>query len=110
MVISPSVYEGFGFPAGEAMSCGAPVIATTGGSLPEVVGDAGVIVPHSNPDALASAIADLLDNPAKRDELGRKARQRVLDHFKWERTARQVVDIYRQAMQDADNRLQQARA
>lgn len=110
MVISPSVYEGFGFPAGEAMSCGAPVIATTGGSLPEVVGDAGIVVEHSNPDALADAIADLLDNPEKRDELGRKARQRVLDHFKWERTARQVVDIYRQAMQDADNRLQQAGA
>ena len=49
IAISPSVYEGFGFPAGEALSCGVPLIATDGGSLPEVVGNAGIIVPHSNP-------------------------------------------------------------
>ena len=49
IAVSPSVYEGFGFPAGEALSCGVPLVATDGGSLPEVVGDAGIIVPHSNP-------------------------------------------------------------
>ena len=47
IAVSPSVYEGFGFPAGEAMSCGIPLVSTNGGSLPEVVGDAGIIVPHS---------------------------------------------------------------
>lgn len=110
IAISPSVYEGFGFPAGEAMSCGAPVIATTGGSLPEVVGEAGVIVPHSNPPALAAAIADLLDNPAKRDELGRLARERILREFKWEHTARNVVDIYKEAMTHANGGLKYAGA
>lgn len=106
IAVSPSVYEGFGFPAGEAMACGMPVIATDGGSLPEVVGDAGVIVPHSNPPALARAIAELLDDPARRDRLGATARTRILKHFKWERAAREVVEIYRQAMADADHRLE----
>jgi glycosyltransferase involved in cell wall biosynthesis len=108
IAVSPSVYEGFGFPAGEAMACGAPVIATTGGSLPEVVGEAGVIVPHSNPPALAEAIAGLLDNPQKRDELGRLARERILREFKWERTGRQVVEVYKEAMANANGGLQYA--
>ncbi|MEQ9529350.1 MAG: glycosyltransferase family 4 protein, partial [Parvibaculaceae bacterium] len=70
IAVSPSVYEGFGFPCGEAMSCGTPVIATDGGSLPEVVGDAGIVVPHSNPPALANAIAAMLDNPEMRARYG----------------------------------------
>ena len=110
IAISPSVYEGFGFPCGEAMSCGTPVIATTGGSLPEVVGDAGLIVPHSNPPALANAIGTILDDKDLRDRLGHAGRQRILDNFKWERAAREVTEIYRQTILDADNRLQHARA
>ena len=61
IAVSPSVYEGFGFPAGEAMSCGIPLVSTNGGSLPEVVGDAGIIVDHSNPKALLEGIKFLLD-------------------------------------------------
>ena len=110
IAISPSVYEGFGFPAGEAMSCGIPVIATDGGSLPEVVGDAGVVVPHSNPPALAKAIADLLNDPDRRAQLGQAGRQRILDKFKWERAAREVVELYRQSIADANNRPKYARA
>lgn len=110
IAVSPSVYEGFGFPCGEAMSCGTPVIATTGGSLPEVVGDAGLIVPHSNPQALAGAIATLLDDKDLRDRLGAAARQRILDNFKWERAAQQCVDVYREAIANANNRSERARA
>ena len=62
--VIPSVYEGFGLPAGEAMACGVPVISTTGGALPEVVGDAGLLVPPADPAALAAAIRRLLDHPA----------------------------------------------
>ena len=108
IAVSPSVYEGFGFPAGEAMSCGAPVVATDGGSLPEVVGDAGLIVPHSNPPALARAIAGLLDDPATRARLGAAARERILQKFTWRRAARETVEIYRQAITDADNRLERS--
>jgi glycosyltransferase involved in cell wall biosynthesis len=110
IAISPSVYEGFGFPCGEAMSCGTPVIATTGGSLPEVVGDAGIIVPHSNPPALAKAIGAMLDDKDMRDRYGHAGRQRILDNFKWERAAREVTDIYRQTILDADRRLQRTGA
>ena len=98
IAVSPSVYEGFGFPAGEALSCGVPTIATTGGSLPEVVGDAGLVVPHSNPPALAEAIDALLKDPARREKMAVKSRQHILDNFKWERCARDVVALYRRTL------------
>lgn len=98
MAVSPSVYEGFGFPAGEALSCGVPLVSTDGGSLPEIVGDAGIVVPHSNPEALAGAVADLLNNPGKRDELSLRGRKRILENFTWSRCAGEVVDMYRATM------------
>lgn len=110
IAISPSVYEGFGFPVGEAMSCGCPVIATNGGSLPEVVGDAGVIVPHSNPGALARAISCLLDDPERRAELGRKGYERVRAHLTWEQTAAAYVEVYKEAIANADRQSKRARA
>lgn len=98
IAVSPSVYEGFGFPAGEALSCGVPLVATDGGSLPEVVGDAGIVVPHSNPPALARAIDGLLRDEDRRADMSVKARQHILDNFKWERCARDVVQLYRQTI------------
>ena len=98
IAVSPSVYEGFGFPAGEALSCGVPLVATDGGSLPEVVGDAGIVVPHSNPPALARAIDGLLRDEDRRTDMSVKARQHILDNFKWERCARDVVQLYRQTI------------
>ena len=108
IAVSPSVYEGFGFPAGEALSCGVPLVATDGGSLPEVVGDAGIVVPHSNPPALARAIDDLLRDEEKRDQMAIKARQHILDNFKWERCARDVVQLYRQTIAAHDPNQQHA--
>ena len=98
IAVSPSVYEGFGFPAGEALSCGVPLVATDGGSLPEVVGDAGIVVPHSNPPELARAIDGLLRDEDSRADMSFKARQHILDNFKWERCARNVVQLYRQTI------------
>ncbi|HRE61275.1 MAG TPA: glycosyltransferase family 4 protein [Micropepsaceae bacterium] len=98
IAVSPSVYEGFGFPAGEALACGVPVIATDGGSLPEVVGDAGVIVPARNPEALAQAIGALLDDPDRRTALSIKGRKRIEDLFLWSRAAANVVAVYREAI------------
>ena len=72
-----------------------PLVATTGGSLPEVVGDAGVIVPHSDPAALAQAIDALLKDPARREKLSDRGRQRILDNFTWARCAAEVVEMYK---------------
>ena len=100
IAVVPSVYEGFGLPVGEAMACGLPVISTTGGALPEVVGDAGVLVPPSDPDALAGAVIKLIDNPDLAEELGRAGYKRVQEHFTWKRTAEMTVEAYREAIRD----------
>jgi glycosyltransferase involved in cell wall biosynthesis len=100
MAVVPSVYEGFGLPAGEAMACGVPVIATTGGALPEVIGDAGVLVPPRDTPALAAAIEDLLDHPAKAAALGQRGYRRVQDHFTWQRAAEKTVAAYREVIHD----------
>ena len=103
IAVSPSVYEGFGFPAGEALACGLPLVATNGGSLPEVVGDAGLVVPHSNPSALAEAIDGLLSDPQKRAALAAKARPHILQHFTWQHCAQNSLNVYREAIAQHHN-------
>ena len=98
MAVVPSLYEGFGMPAGEAMACGTPVISTSGGALPEVVGDAGMIVPPGNKEALEAAIVDLLDHPEKRHRLGQAGLKRVESAFTWQHAARKTVDVYREVI------------
>jgi glycosyltransferase involved in cell wall biosynthesis len=98
MAVVPSLYEGFGLPAGEAMASKVPVISTTGGALPEVVGDAGILVPPGNTKALEDAIVDLLDNPKKRDQLAQAGYKRVKTHFTWHNTAKNVEEVYREAL------------
>jgi glycosyltransferase involved in cell wall biosynthesis len=100
MAVVSSVYEGFGLPAGEAMACGVPVISTTGGALPEVVGDAGILVPPKDHMALARAIVDMLDHPDRAMELGRRGYQRVQRHFTWRRAAEKTVAAYRKTIHD----------
>ena len=100
MAVVASVYEGFGLPAGEAMACGVPVISTTGGALPEVVGDAGMLVPPRDHQALARAIETLLDHPDRAAELGRQGYRRVQQHFTWRRAAEKTVDAYRETIRD----------
>jgi len=102
IAVVPSVYEGFGLPAGEGMACGVPMVSTDGGALPEVVGDAGVIVPAKSVDALVHAIDELLQNPERRNELGVRGRERILDEFCWDVCARQMVAYYEQVLTRAD--------
>jgi glycosyltransferase involved in cell wall biosynthesis len=102
IAVVPSVYEGFGLPAGEAMACGVPVVSTDGGALPEVVGDAGVIVPVKNVDALVAAIDTLLRNPQARAELGARGQQRIDESFCWHVCARQMTEYYREVLANAD--------
>jgi len=100
MAVVPSVYEGFGLPVGEAMACGVPVISTTGGALPEVVGDAGLLVSPADPGALTKAIKSLLDNPERATALGQAGYERVINHFTWEKAAQKTVAAYREVMCD----------
>ncbi len=99
LAVVPSLYEGFSLPAVEAMACGVPLIATTAGALPEVVGQAGLLVPPGDSEALAAALLRLLDDEPLRRTLGADGRRRVLEGFSWARTAERTVDVYREAME-----------
>jgi glycosyltransferase involved in cell wall biosynthesis len=90
----PSLYEGFGLPPLEAMACGVPVVCSNSSSLPEVVGDAGILVSPYDIDALSDALASLLDDPVRRRELAERGLKRARQ-FTWERSARQLLDIWR---------------
>jgi glycosyltransferase involved in cell wall biosynthesis len=97
VAVVPSLYEGFSLPAIEAMSCGVAIVATTGGALPEVVGNdgaTGLLVPPDDPGALAGAIARLLDDPALRARLGAAGRERVVSRFTWQVTAAGTAACY----------------
>ena len=99
IAITPSLYEGFGFPAAEAMASATPVVVTDGGALPEVVGDAGVIVPRGNSDALAEAIGALLDDAPRRAELGEKGRARAAEMYHWDRVAERYESVFYSAIE-----------
>lgn len=96
--VVPSVYEGFGLPVAEAMACAVPVISTTGGALPEVVGDAGLLVPPADHHALARAIVRILENPQRAQKLGRAGYRRVQQRFTWSKAAEKTVAAYREAI------------
>ncbi|MFF4405793.1 glycosyltransferase family 4 protein [Streptomyces sp. NPDC001262] len=97
----PSLYEGFSLPAAEAMATGTPLLATTGGAIPEVAGPDGetcLAVPPGDPGALASGLARLLDNESLRHRLGAAGRERVLSRFTWRQAALGTVQQYRAAL------------
>jgi glycosyltransferase involved in cell wall biosynthesis len=93
--VYPSLYEGFGLPPLEAMACGTPVVAGATSSLPEVVGDAGVLVDPRDVGKLADAISSLLTDERERMRL-RERGLRQASRFSWEETARRTVEVYRQ--------------
>jgi glycosyltransferase involved in cell wall biosynthesis len=92
----PSRYEGFGLPVLEAMACGTPVVTTTGGSLPEVAGDAALLVPPGDAEQLAAAAAKLLGDQAAWADQARRGRARAAG-FTWERCADLTAAAYRKA-------------
>lgn len=103
LAVVPSLYEGFSLPAIEAMACGVPLVATTGGALPEVVGrhgETGFLVAPDDPEALASGMRQVLDDPALAARLGDGGRRRVLGRFTWAATAKGTAEQYRALMED----------
>jgi glycosyltransferase involved in cell wall biosynthesis len=94
--VFPSRYEGFGLPPLEAMACGTPVVTSNVSSLPEVVGDAAVLVNPQNVFDIARGLREVLLDVSLREELIRRGRAQAA-RFSWERTARQVLDIYVQS-------------
>ena len=95
--VFPSLYEGFGLPPLEAMASGTPVVTSNVSSLPEVAGDAAVLVDPYEPEALADAMLRVLTNEALRKDLRRRGLDRA-KQFSWERSVARVRDIYRSTM------------
>ncbi|MEX0786672.1 MAG: glycosyltransferase family 4 protein [Dehalococcoidia bacterium] len=98
LLVSPSLYEGFGLPAAEAAACGTPVVATRAGALPEIVqdGETGLLVPTGNADALAQAIATLLGDSRRCASMGEAGARRVRERFSWRRAAAETAELYEQ--------------
>ena len=107
VAIVPSFFEGFGFPASEAMACGLAVIANAAGALPEVVGSdgrAGRLVPPRNAQAMADAMRDVLSDPTRTEQMGRDARVRVQKIFQWSDAAAGLVDVFEETLRAAHGR------
>jgi glycosyltransferase involved in cell wall biosynthesis len=94
--VIPSLEEGFGIPAAEAMGCEVPVVASDAGGLPEVVEDGvtGLVVPRGDVPALTSAIGSLLEDPERRRRMGVAGRRRAVERFDWDRSAEQFEQVY----------------
>ena len=101
IVVSPSLYEGFGLPAAEAMACGTPVIATTGGAFPEVIDhdETGWLVPPADANALADAIRKLMDDKQLRDRLSEASRKSILARFSWRKAAEETLAVYEKMLE-----------
>lgn len=94
VLVMPSLYEGFGFPILESMAAGTPVVATETSSIPEVAGDAAILVPPHDVQVLADAIADVVQNRSIAEELCHKGLARA-HQFTWQRTAARTLEVYR---------------
>ncbi|MHB1415207.1 MAG: glycosyltransferase family 4 protein [Chloroflexota bacterium] len=96
-LVYPSLYEGFGLPPLEAMACGTPVLCANTSSLPEVVGDGGLLLPPKDVDAWAQGLLRVLEDESLRDDLRQRGLQRAR-LFSWHKAAKETVGVYREAL------------
>lgn len=98
VTVMPSLYEGFGLPAAEALCCGSAVVATRAGALPEIVldGKTGLLVPPKDPEALAAAIMELLNNEPRRRKMTESGREHVSGRFGWDVIAEKTEAVYKE--------------
>ncbi len=101
LFVYPSLYEGFGLPLLEAMACGTPVVTANTSSLPEVVGEAGLMVDPSDVDGLAEAMRQVLGDEALRQQMRERGLKRA-KNFSWTKIAQETVQVYWRAMEDGD--------
>jgi len=94
LAIIPSLYEGFGFAAIEAMACGVPLISSSGGALPEVIKDTGIIIPPKNVKEIYNSVDYLLSSPHIAKELAEKGLQRANSKFSWAAIAKKLEKVY----------------
>ena len=101
IAIVPSLYEGFGLPAAEAMACGVPLICSDGGALPEVVGDAAYVVRAGDVDSLQTALNELLTNQYLCEQYGAKGRAHILQQLSWDCVGKKMERYYFQTLSQA---------
>jgi len=100
LLVSPSLYEGFGLPAAEAMACGTPVVATRAGAFPEIIEDgaSGSLVSPGDEKALAAAIRTMLENPVRCRSMGDAGARRIRERFSWQRSAEAMLSLYEEVL------------
>jgi len=98
IAVVPSLYEGFGLPAAEAMACGIPLVCSDGGALPEVVGDAAFMVNAGDVESLSGAVRELLLSPPLRAQFGQRGRAHILQQLSWDCVGRKMQDFYFQLL------------
>lgn len=101
--VIPSLYEGFGFGAGEAMACGLPLISTQSGGLKEVIGQEAVIIEAASSEAIIKAVKDLFSNKEKQLALSRAGRKRMEKEFNWMKAAEAYEEIYSKTIKEFRN-------
>lgn len=94
LLVYPSLYEGFGLPPLEAMSCGIPVITSNNSSLPEIIGDAGIMIDPKDVNQLTESMSFLLENPQQREKLSKLGIKRS-KNFSWDKVAYQTMEVYK---------------
>lgn len=101
ILVMPSLYEGFGLPAAEAMACKTPVVVTTAGALKEVVSEeTGLLVPPQEPRKLADAILTLIKDKKMQKKMGQNGRQRVVNNFSWPIAAHNTLEVYKKVIKE----------